>query len=125
VPSPEKLFGYIWIASWFIAIWVYHLQLFVTGLFCLFLAYVIFERNEEKERHKFPAVFTMNKATKTLTVQKLYDSNINWEKTEVCSGNATLPTGGMEEGDVVTNCSGNVALRHIPTNTLFGGYDFK
>jgi len=125
VPSPEKLFGYIWIVSWFIAIWVYHIQLFVTGLFCLFLAYVIFERNEEKGRHKIPAVFSMNKATKTLTIQKLYDSDLNWEKTEVCSGSATLPTGGMKEGDIITSCRGNVALRHIPTNTLFGGYDFK
>ena len=31
----------------------------------------------------------------------------------------------IKEGDIVTNCNGNVALRHIPTNTLFGGYDFK
>ena len=85
----------------------------------------MFERNEEKERHRLPAVFTMNKASKTLTVQKIYDDNINWGKTEVCSGDATLPTGTMHVGDIVTNCNGNLALRHIPTNILFGAYDFE
>ena len=125
IPSPDKLFGYAWIISWFIGIWIYHLQLFITGLFCLFLAYVIFERHEEKERHRFPAVFTMDKASKTLTVQKIYDSNLEWDKTEVCSGKATLPTGTVQVGDVVTNCEGNLALRHVPTNILFGGYDFN
>ena len=104
---------------------MYHIQLFLTGIFCLVLAYIIFERNEKKERHTFPAVLTMNKATKTLTVQKIYDDNLSWGKTEVCSGNATLPTGGMKEGDIVTNCSGNLALRHIPTNVILGAYDFK
>ena len=86
---------------------------------------MIFERNEEKERHRFPAVFTMDKATKTLTVQKIYDDSLDWQKTEICSGNAKLPTGAIQVGDVVTNCEGNLALRHIPTNIIFGAYDFK
>ena len=66
----------------------------------------------------------MDKAAKTLTVQKIYDDNMNWGKTEVCSGDAILPTGTMQVGDIVTNCNGNLALRHIPTNILFGAYDF-
>ena len=37
IPSTEKLLGLIWIVSWILAIWVYHLQFFLTGLFCLFL----------------------------------------------------------------------------------------
>ena len=125
IPSPERLFGYLWIISWFVAIWIYTLQFFLTGFFCLFLAFVIFERNEEKERHKFPAIFTMNKVAKTLTVQKIYDTDLSCEKTEVCSGDATLPSGIIKEGDTIINCCGNVALRHIPTNILFGAYDFK
>jgi len=67
----------------------------------------------------------MNKVTKTLTVQKIYDDNLSWEKTEICSGNAVLPKGDIKPGDTVTNCSGNLALRHVPTNVIFGGFDFK
>ena len=67
----------------------------------------------------------MDKSAKTLTVQKIYDNNIRWEENEICSGLAQLPTGVVEEGDTITNCSGNVALRHVPTNTLMGGFDFE
>ena len=67
----------------------------------------------------------MDKSAKTLTVQKIYEKNLRWEDNEICSGNADLPKGTIKEGDVITNCSGNVALRHIPTNTLLGAYDFK
>ena len=124
IPPTEKLFGYAWIISWFIGIWIYHLQLFITGIFCLFLAYGIFQRHENNQNHQFPVVFTMDKATKTLTVQHLYDTSLKWDKTEICSGKATLPQGPVNIGDTVKNCEGNVALRHIPTNTLFGAYNF-
>jgi len=67
----------------------------------------------------------MDKATKTLTVQKIYDSNFHWQKTEICSGNATLPQGTIKQGDKITNCQGNLALRHIPTNTIIGGFNFQ
>lgn len=67
----------------------------------------------------------MDKASKTLTVQKIYDDSLNWQKTETCSRKATLPTGSIQVGNVVTNCEGNLSLRHIPTNVLFGAYDFK
>ena len=125
IPPIEKLFGCAWIICWFTAIWIYHIQLIITGLFCLFLSYVIFERTDIKGKEKLPALFSIDKNTRTLTVQKIYNSNLNWEDNEICSGNATLPSGTIKEGDVVVNCNGNVALRHIPTNTLMGAYNFK
>ncbi len=125
IPPIEKLFGCAWIICWFTAIWIYHIQLIITGLFCLFLSYVIFERTDIKGKEKLPVLFSMDKNTRTLTVQKIYNSNLNWEDNEICSGNATLPSGTIKEGDVVVNCNGNVALRHIPTNTLIGAYNFK
>ena len=125
IPPIEKLFGCAWIICWFTAIWIYHIQLFITGLFCLFLSYVIFERTNIKGKEKLPVLFSMDKNTRTLTVQKIYNSNLNWEDNEICSGNAMLPSGSIKEGDVVVNCNGNVALRHIPTNTLMGAYNFK
>jgi len=37
IPSTDKILGIIWILSWILAIWIYHIQFFLTGLFCLFL----------------------------------------------------------------------------------------
>ena len=128
VPSTEKILGVIWIVSWILAIWAYHLQFFLTGLFCLILIFILlgrFDKKEKKKTPKPPTIFAMDKNTRTLTVQKIYEEGLRWEDNEVCSGEAILPLGYVNVGDVVSNCSGNVALRHIPTNTLFGAFDFK
>jgi len=128
IPSIEKILGVVWILSWVLAIWAYHIQFFITGLFCLFLIFVLigrFDKKEEEHTRKPPALLAMDKSTRTLKVQKLYDENVYWNEHEICSGNASLPNGVIKEGDVVTNCKGNVALRHIPSNTLIGGFDFE
>ena len=127
IPSTEKILGIIWIVSWILAIWVYPLQFFLTGLFCLFLIFILLVRFDKKEEKKVltPPIFTMNKNTKTLTVQKIFEDDLKWEEYEICSGTATLPSGSIKEGDNITNCKGNLALRHIPSNTLFGGFDFE
>ena len=123
--SPERIFGYIWIISWIGAIWVYHLQFFLTGVFCLFLSLVIFERKVKLEHHPIPSRLTMDKSSRTLVVQELYQQGLNWEDHEVCSGEAILPRGVVSPGDKIVNCRGNVAVRHIPTNTLMGAFDFE
>jgi len=128
IPSTEKILGVIWITSWILAIWAYHIQFFLTGLFCLFLIFILLGRLEKKEEthsSKPPAEFTMDKNTRTLKVQKIYEDNLKWDDHEICSGLANLPAGPIKEGDVVTNCKGNVALRHVPSNTLIGGFDFE
>ena len=127
IPSTEKILGVVWILSWILAIWMYHVQFFLTGLFCLFLVIILlgkFEKKEEK-MSKLPAIFTMDKSTRTLTVQKIYEGDLKWEEHEICSGEAKLPNGIIKEGDRVTNCKGNLALRHVPTNTLLGGFNFE
>ena len=48
LPPIEKLFGGAWIISWFLAIWIYHIQFFLTGLFCLFLAILLLGYFDEK-----------------------------------------------------------------------------
>lgn len=129
IPSTEKILGIVWILSWILAIWAYHIQFFLTGVFCLFLALLLlgrFDKKEEKPRlkHKPPAVFSMDKSTNTLKVQKIYEENLSWDDHEICSGRAVLPDGVIKEGDVVRNCKGNLALRHIPSNKLFGCFNF-
>lgn len=127
IPSTDKILGVVWIISWLCAIWIYHLQFFLTGLFCLILIFILVGRFEKEEKKflKPPAILTMDKSTKTLTVQKIYENDIKWEDHEICSGSAKLPSGSIREGDTITECSGNVALRHIPTNTLLGGFNFE
>lgn len=128
VPSTEKILGVVWIVSWILAIWVYPLQFFLTGLFCLVLIFILLGRFDKKEEKKIPkpsAIFSMDKNTRSLTVQEIYEDDSKWEEHEICSGTATLPSGPIKEGDTITNCKGNVALRHLPTNTLLGGYDFE
>ena len=128
IPSTEKILGIAWIVSWILAIWAYPLQFFLTGLFCLFLVFILISRDDKKEQkvdEKPKAIFSMDKNTRTLTVQKIYENDLKWDEHEVCSGDATLPSGQIKEGDEITNCKGNVALRHIPTNTLFGGFNFE
>jgi hypothetical protein len=128
IPATEKILGIVWIVSWFLAIWMYHVQFFITGLFCLFLILILVGRFDEKEAPKkpgIPAVFSMDKSTNTLKVQKIYEENIKWDDHEICSGTASLPSGLIKEGDVIKDCKGNVALRHVPSNTLFGAFNFK
>jgi len=127
IPSTEKILGVVWIVSWILAIWMYHVQFFLTGLFCLFLVIILLGKFEKKEgkMSKLPAILTMDKSTRTLTVQKIYEGDIKWEEHEICSGEANLPTGAIKEGDKVTNCKGNLAIRHIPSNTLLGGFNFE
>jgi len=129
IPSTEIILGIAWIASWFLAIWAYHIQFFLTGLFCLFLTLILLGRFDKKEpvvkKPKMPAIFAMDKTTRSLKVQKLYENNLKWEDHEVCAGTASLPTGTIKEGDVITDCKGNVALRHMPSNSLMGGFDFE
>ena len=127
-PSTEKILGIAWILSWILAIWMYPLQFFLTGLFCLFLVFLLvgrFDKNEDKKPQKPQAIFSMDKNTRTLTVQKIYEDNLKWDEHEICSGNAILPKGKITTGDKITNCKGNVALRHIPSNTLFGAFNFE
>ena len=129
IPSTEKILGIVWIVSWVLAIWVYHVQFFLTGLFSLFLALLLLGRFDKKENEKIesnkpPVVFSMDKSTNTLKVQKIYEENISWNDHEVCSGDANLPDGIIREGDKIENCKGNLAIRHVPSNKLFGCYNF-
>lgn len=129
IPSLEQIFGLMWILCWVAAIWIYHIQFFLTGIFCLFIALILLGRFDKKEENpkiqKPPILFSIDKNTKTLTVQKIYEKNLKWEDNEICSGNAALPSGFIKPGDKLKNCDGNVALRHIPSNSLMGAYNFE
>ena len=68
----------------------------------------------------------MDLTNKTLTVTKVYPlSYFSWSDIEVVSGNATLPTGIIDVGDVITNCSGEVKLVNKLLNEIFSIWNFE
>ena len=71
-----------------------------------------------------PLKFSKDESAGTLTVVEL-DININWEDFEV-TGNATVPTGPMKLGDVITNCTGTITIRDTATKPerLIGTWTF-
>jgi hypothetical protein len=86
---------------------------------------VIFEQKVKHDHQTQPTKFTMDKSSRSLQVQQLYQEDLNWNDHEICSGDAILPKGVVNEGDRIMNCRGNVSLRHIPTNTLMGAFNFE
>jgi len=120
----NSIFGYSWIICWFIAIWFYPLQFFFMGLFCLILSLTNFKPTLEREE-QLSIIFSQDLENKALILEKLIDDNLNWNDIEICSGEAILPEGIIEKGDIIYNCKGNISLRHIPTNAIFGAYYFE
>ena len=46
----SEYFLMVWIASWFLACWVYHTRLFLMGIFAYILAIIIQLGEDEKEK---------------------------------------------------------------------------
>lgn len=73
--------------------------------------------------------FSQSNETDTLTITDLStyypDKKYYWSDVEVISGNATLPTGVINEGDVITDCSGMVQLKSNKFNRLLGTWTFS
>ncbi|GEM_PF-3007298 len=60
---------------------------------------------------------------KTLTLIHFTGNSVNWSDVEMTKGSATLPTGTIDIGDVITNCSGVVTLLSKSDGGL-GFWDF-
>jgi hypothetical protein len=71
----------------------------------------------------FPSIcFNENFENKTLTLAVaegcgLTKSDFVWENIEI-KGNGTKPTGEMQPGNIITNCSGEVSIIWIPSTTV-------
>ena len=74
-----------------------------------------------------------NETSRTLTVIEIdlgrsdyYVDELNWEDFSIADeyGNATLPTGKVKVGDVITNCKAIINLTYIPTNSMMGDWIF-
>ncbi len=75
----------------------------------------------------FPSIaYTWNDDTNIITLVSVSPEYVRWDKFEFV-GNCN--TSGLDDfvtaGDQITNCYGTISLTYIPTNTLFGTWDFS
>lgn len=68
----------------------------------------------------------MDDVNNTLTVISVTPEDTFWDDIDqIGSGTCDpLPTGNVSAGDVITNCSGIIVLRYIPTSGVIGVYEF-
>jgi len=70
--------------------------------------------------------FDEDETNKTLAVVNitLVDLNMNWNEVLMISGNATLPSGTISIGDVITNCSdsGGIGYAFKQSYNFFTGW---
>ena len=64
--------------------------------------------------------FSMNTDSRTLTVADI-NFNTNWDYITI-DGDANLPTGNVDIGDIITNCYGNIGLSL--SGVSLGNWDF-
>jgi hypothetical protein len=64
----------------------------------------------------------INKTLRVIIVEK--PSFFNWSDIELIKGNATFPTGFIDLGDMISNCSGEVTLVYKPYEMLLGEWPF-
>jgi len=68
-------------------------------------------------------LFSKDDTENTLTVIMTTTSD-SWSSILI-NGEGTLPSGSIDEYDVITGCSGTVTLTWEPTNTLLGSWTFS
>ena len=143
----EFVFGLIMIAVGIILIFGFLMLLLLksnsvkrnTGIACFLICsilvstslyyhgqYTLDNRYDYYSRPSYPTIyFSVDNETKTLTVTNInFDDHVNWSDIYILNGNATLPTGNVDLGDVITNCSSKICLVWEPTDTVLGYWDF-
>lgn len=70
--------------------------------------------------------FEQNDVNNTLTVLAVVPAGILWDDIEEIGAGSCdpIPTGEITAGDMLTNCTGFLVLRHIPTNQIVGVFEF-
>lgn len=59
-----------------------------------------------------------------LLVRSIDSTGLFWEDMQII-GTATLPTGSINAGDKITDCSGTVTIVYVPTNSIIGEFIFE
>ena len=72
-------------------------------------------------------IFSIDTANKTLTVKEIYSDGgtVYWPEVTVNNGSATLPSGTIDLGDVITDCDGYLVLVWSDTGNHLFSIDFN
>jgi hypothetical protein len=85
------------------------------------------EKKDNNENESIPPniTFIKNDVENKLTVDRSFPTDVLWSELEIV-GSCNSSSLGLYvlAGDQITNCSGSIRIRHIPTNTLIGIWDF-
>ncbi len=73
---------------------------------------------------ELPAIITFLKRDDTLIVAYA-QKNLGWENIDPLDSSCILPSGEIKAGDKITDCSGEIMLRWIPSNSLLGTWNFS
>jgi phosphate starvation-inducible membrane PsiE len=70
-------------------------------------------------------IFEQNKQEKTLVVSQMYSDNLLW-RDFIITGNCNTSQLGLyvKIGDTISNCSGNINIKYVPTKMLVGTWSF-
>jgi hypothetical protein len=79
---------------------------------------------EQTEERTPDIAFQKNDEDNSLMVINV-EGDLNWNELEqVGSGSCNIPTGTIIAGDKITDCQGEIIIRHIETNTLIVYWEF-
>jgi len=68
----------------------------------------------------------INQDNRTITIISIdVGTDLFWSNAVIINGSATLPTGAIDVGDIITDCEGFVELLWEPTNKLFLRANFE
>jgi len=72
-------------------------------------------------------IFSIDTINKTLTVTEIYAQGrtLHWPEVNITDGSATLPSGTIDVGDVITDCEGNLELIWKDTGINIISTDFS
>lgn len=84
-------------------------------ILCFSIVCLYYINNEYCVSPQYPSFeFLPDTTNKTITLIEFnhgdFANQLNWDDVVVTMGNATLPTGLIKQGDVITNCSGIIKM---------------
>lgn len=96
----------------------------IVFVFAMTSWFILYENQPSVVEWEIPAFdLQPDTETGTLTVTDI-NLNFNWDEITIGRGKATLPSGKVSPGDIITNCYGTLEL-YTPGSSLLGSWVFN
>lgn len=70
-------------------------------------------------------IIELDNYNKTITIVSIEKgTDLVWSNVELLEGDATIPEGSIDEGDIITDCTEILDFKWIPTNEIFLHVEF-